>query len=367
MSKSSKPSIIKDNHPLKSFTTLQLGGPAKYFAQPSTLQELLDCLRYAKEKKLPTWILGGGSNIVVADQGLDGLVLQWDAHQKTILQTTDTFVEIKVDGGHDWDELVQWSIAQDLAGLECLSGIPGRVGAAPIQNIGAYGQEICEVFHSVEVLALDTLQISTWEREHCEFAYRQSAFKKMGPGKVLLLHVTLRLRTDTTPTLRYPELQRTLQQRYNSNSYTLQEVRDTVLTLRRKKSMVFDPQDPNSHSAGSFFMNPIVPEEQAEQVFQRVKHTLKDDEKMPRYPAGEGQIKLSAAWLIDRSGLHKGYGDGQIGLSQHHTLALVNRGEGTAQELVEFAQFVQQHVHAFSGIQLHPEPVLLGFDKHPLQ
>lgn len=355
---------------LAGLTTLGIGGDARFFATPSTPDEVLACFAWARREGLSTWVLGGGSNVVIADAGLDGLVLQLQAEHREIEREDADGVLVRVGAGHEWDALVSWSVAQDLAGIACLSGIPGKVGAAPIQNIGAYGQELCEVFVDAQVLDTTTQHVERWDAQRCAFGYRQSALKRGPRGRWVVLELCLRLQRAGRPTLRYPELRRQLGMDSDAplpTSVTLQDVRDAVLTLRRRKSMVVDPDDPNSASAGSFFVNPIIPETQAGQVRARFDAQGVDASNMPCYPAEEGKVKLSAAWLIDHSGLHKGYGDGRVGLSQHHTLALVNRGGASAQELLTFARFVQQHVADFCGITLHPEPVFLGFPDNPLQ
>ncbi len=349
---------------LAPLTSLGIGGPAQYLAQPQTQQVLLDCLRWAKQQKLSHWILGGGSNVVIADQGLPGIVVQWAAKEKQIVHTHNGVVDVRVDGGHHWDDLVAWTVREELAGLECLSGIPGRVGAAPIQNIGAYGQEVKESFLTASVLDLETFEISSWDAERCQFGYRSSALKASAGRRYLVLDVTFRLLHQGPPAVRYAELQRTLEA--SDSSLSLQHVRDTIVQLRRKKSMILDPNDPNSRSAGSFFTNPILRNEQVQEVWERVRNELKPGVKMPQYPAEAGKTKLAAAWLIERSGFSKGDGQGHVGLSLHHSLALINRGGATAQELLAFAHKVQKQVYEYTGVKLHPEPVFLGFANTPL-
>jgi UDP-N-acetylmuramate dehydrogenase len=344
-------------------TTLQLGGDARYFAAPAEREELELCLERARQKQIPWWFLGGGSNVVIADSGLPGLVLQCQAAQQEIVSQTSDEVILEVEAGVNWDAFVQWTVLQGWAGIECLSGIPGNVGAAPIQNIGAYGQEVADVIREVELLDLQNLRWERWDREHCQFGYRDSFFKR-NPGRYFVYAVRFALRPGGAPTLRYGSLANDWK---GKEPPTLQDVRARVLTLRRQKSMVLSPEDPNSRSAGSFFVNPIVSEKEAEDALEQLQKKQGQDLQMPRYPvAEEGKVKLSAAWLIDQSGLYKGYGDGRIGLSEKHTLALVHRGGGTAAELVDFARFVRGHVQEQCSIRLHPEPNFLGFDTPPL-
>lgn len=349
---------VTENIELASLTTLGLGGPAQYLATPSTMEELLACLRWGEEQHLERWILGGGSNVVIADEGLPGLVIQWSAEKRRVVKESGDFVDVQVEGGHDWDALVAWSVGENLAGIECLSGIPGSVGAAPIQNIGAYGQELCETFVKATVLDLETYTTSEWDAERCGFAYRHSALKPSAGRRYLVLDVTLQLTRNGEPAVRYRELQRTLESLEEPITLTL--VRNIVLQLRRKKSMVFDPKDPNSHSAGSFFTNPILPSEDVVQVRANLSHLLAEGQTMPVYPAGEGKEKIAAAWLIERAGFTKGTRWGSVGISEKHALALVNKGGGTTQELLTAARRIQRQVLERTGVLLQPEPVFLA-------
>lgn len=358
------------------FTTMQVGGEAAFFAQPHREDELRGLLSWREKKALPLYVLGGGSNVVVADDGLEGLVLQWRDQSKQVISDDGNDVLVRVGGGHDWDELVAWSVEEGLAGLECLSGIPGCVGASPIQNIGAYGQELCESFVSACVVDLhvlaENMELEEWDRERCAFGYRDSAFKRSVPGRWLVLSVVLRLRRGGEPALRYAELTRTVEALPGWNEADisprerLQLVRDTVIRLRRRKSMVVDASDPNSRSAGSFFVNPVVSVVKAKEVWERMGPFLGEGVTMPQFPAPDGQIKLAAGWLIEKSGLVKGCSWGHVGLSAHHALALINRGGATAFELLQFARFVQLHVEKVSGVTLHPEPRFLGFPANDL-
>jgi len=344
---------VRANVPLAPLTTLRIGGPARYFAGFSGPESLRDALAWARDEALPVHVLGGGSNVIVADAGVDGLVLQ----------PTDTRADWRADGEHvevtlgaavDWDGFVAAAVTRGCAGVECLSGIPGMCGAAPIQNIGAYGQELAEVFVAATVFDRRRAQVDRWDLADCGFGYRDSAFKR-APGRSIVLDVTLRLRKDGAPTLRYPDLLRRLRERA-----TLMDVRRTVMQVRATKGMVVDPADPDSRSAGSFFVNPIVSAALADEAADRLS-----DPGMPRWDVAGG-VKLSAAWLIAHSGMHKGYDDsacggaGRIGLSTKHTLALVNRGGATATELLRFADHVAERVMDASGVSLKREPRVLG-------
>ena len=275
-----------------------------------------EVLAFARGKSLPITLLGGGSNVIVADEGFRGLTLQLKTTGYRSSECADR-VRLSVDAGCDWDELVDTSVEHGWAGIECLTGIPGHVGAAPIQNIGAYGQEVAEVIDSVDVFDLESGSSVTHSREECAFGYRTSHFKRVGGHRLLVTAVHLVLRPDA-PTIRYAELQKRL-----TADASLTAVRDQVRALRASKSMLARG-GPNRHSAGSFFLNPVV----CPQQFQRVK-TLSAEKGIPPdtvpHWTTPGGIKLAAAWLIEQTGFGKGYGAGRVGLSTHHTLALVNR------------------------------------------
>ena len=259
---------------------------------------------------------------------------------------------LRVGGGWPWDEWVAETVARDWAGLECLSGIPGLVGAAPIQNIGAYGQEVAELIRACWVLDWETGEETRIPGEECAFGYRDSRFKRDWKGRFLVTSVEFVLRPEGTPVLRYKELQTKM----DGRPQTLSEVRQMVLSIRRSKSMVWDSSDPNHRSAGSFFMNPIVESAQAERLAQEFPD-------MPSWPSSPGHTKLSAAWLIERSGFLKGWGDGPAGLSSNHVLAVVNRGGACASDLLNVAGQVRRGVAARFQVQLHPEPEFVGFDR----
>lgn len=344
------------NVPLHLHTTLEVGGPARWWAPVRDVAEIRAALAWAHGERLPWWMLGGGSNVLIADAGLPGLVLRHEGAE--VVFGPDATV--RADAGVPWDTLVAAAVARGLGGLECLSGIPGSCGAAPIQNIGAYGQEIAEVVHCVDVLDTATGEVRPLTAAECEFGYRDSRFKR-DPGRHVVLAITLRLQPEGTPTARYAQVADALREiRLQPGAEGLRRVRETVLTLRRSKAMVLDPNDPDSRSAGSFFTNPIVQLPLADAVETRLGGP------MPRWPVSAETVKLSAAWLIENSGMTRGYGEGKVGLSQKHTLALVNRGGATAHDVVTFALEVRDRVLQASGVRLSAEPVLLGFEGNPL-
>jgi UDP-N-acetylmuramate dehydrogenase len=323
---------------------------------------VVEALRWATQRSLPVAVLGGGSNLVINDAGFDGLVIAI-ALRGVHSRVRGSCVELDAAAGEPWDELCAHSVERDLAGLECLSGIPGLVGATPIQNVGAYGQEVAQVISAVRVLDRGSLQLHTLEPEQCGFGYRDSAFKR-DPERCVVLSVIFALRMGGEPSVVYEELARALSLRAGGATPSLQQVRETVLALRRSKSMVLDPGDENGRSAGSFFLNPVVDAEQAERVAQTAVSAglIARGDELPRYPAPDGRVKLAAGWLIERAGFHKGERRGAVGISSRHALALVHHGGGSSGELLAFAREIQSGVRERFGVSLELEPVLLGFD-----
>jgi UDP-N-acetylmuramate dehydrogenase len=343
--------------PLSELTTLRVGGRADRLVVAETESEVIDAVRAADDAGQALLVMGAGSNLLVADQGFHGAVVR----------VATSGVEgggerLWVAAGEPWDEFVMTCVNDRLSGLECLSGIPGLTGATPIQNVGAYGQEVAETIVAVRVLDRHTLTSRTLSASECGFAYRDSAFKRgIGPAAgAIVLEVTFALRPGGAPAVRYPELARALAARHG-DAPSLAEVRDTVIELRRGKSMVLDPSDENHRSAGSFFTNPIVSAEQAAQVLARALAAglVRDASEMPRFEAGAGQVKLAAAWLIERAGFRKGTRRGPVGISSRHALALVHHGGGSSRELLAFADEIRGQVRAVFGVELSLEPVLL--------
>ena len=342
---------IQRDVPLAPLTTLELGGPAKYFVRVDDESALADVLRWAAEEGMPSAILGGGSNLIVPDEGYDGLVVHMG------IGNLDFRGDGTVDAGAGvpWETVVDGAVSRDWAGLECLTGIPGSVGATPIQNVGAYGQEVAEVVAKVRVLRRDTLALEELGPEDCGFGYRQSLFKRE-PGRFVVVGVRFALRPHGAPTVRYAELQRTI-----GSDATLAAVRRTVLDLRRRKSMVIDPHDPNHRSAGSFFLNPVVPDAEAQRVVEQAvrENVVSAPADVPVYPAANGEVKLAAGWLIEKSGIAKGTRRGAIGVSTQHALALVHHGGGTTSDLLAFADEIRARVYDRFGVHLEREPRVL--------
>ena len=330
--------------PLAPLTTLGIGGPAKFFVRADSVDAVREALASAKERALPVLVLAGGSNVLIPDEGFDGLVIQVDLRGITIESEDAESVIVNVAAGERWDDFVDFAVASGWAGIECLSGIPGSAGATPIQNVGAYGQDVSETIIHVEVLERETgrvIDLTNWD---CNFAYRSSIFKHAAKDRYVVVSVTYRLRPNAPATVRYPELRAYLEDRRIALD-DLGAVREAVIAIRKRKGMVLDPNDPDTRSDGSFFTNPIV-------AADRVP------EGAPSFPSAEG-VKLSAAWLIEHAGFHKGFVHGNVGISTKHTLAIVNRGGGTAAEVLELVRMIQDGVRERFGVELQPEPVFV--------
>ena len=348
--------VIRDAVPLAPLTTLELGGPARHFVDADDDATILEALRWAEGRRLPAAILGGGSNLVVGDGGFDGLVVRIATRGRRFDPVGGETL-VTVAAGEPWDPLVAETVGRGMGGVECLSGIPGLVGATPIQNVGAYGQEVAETIRSVRVLERGTWRTRELPPAECRFGYRDSAFKHE-PERFVVLGVTFALRPGAAPTLRYRELAEAL-----ANPHpTLAEARAAVMALRGRKSMLVVPGDPNRRSAGSFFMNPILEPAEADQVAARAGD---DETSMPRWPAPGGRVKLSAGWLIERAGIGRGLRRGAVGVSSAHALALVHHGGGTTAALLALAREVTSAVRARFGVELQPEPTLLGLGSGP--
>ncbi|HEV2750187.1 MAG TPA: UDP-N-acetylmuramate dehydrogenase [Gemmatimonadales bacterium] len=357
---------IREHVPLAPYTTLGLGGEARYFADCETEDKVRAALAYGAERQLPVYILGGGSNVVFADAGFPGLVLRVTIGG--VEYRDGPHPEVWVGAGLDWDALVSTAVERGWTGIECLSGIPGTVGGTPIQNVGAYGQEIAETLVSVTCLDRTTLERRTFTAQECGFGYRDSRFKRADRGRYVVLDVTLRLARDRAPRLRYAELRDAVARKIAIDAVPTAQavrlVRETVLALRRGKSMVLDPGDPNTRSVGSFFTNPVL----TPAAFAALEAQWRGGQQgqvsqIPTFPA-EGGVKVPAAWLVERAGFAKGYRQGGVGvgvgvgISSRHALALVNFG-GTSAELLALAERVRAGVEARFGVRLEFEPEIV--------
>jgi UDP-N-acetylmuramate dehydrogenase len=348
--------LLQENVPLAPLTTFLIGGPARFFVEAKSVGEVQEAVTFANTKELPLFVLGGGSNLVVADSGWPGLVLKiaipgidrhpGDRDGKTIFD---------VGAGEPWDRFVSHAVAAQCAGVECLSGIPGSVGATPVQNVGAYGQEVSETIDSVEALDLKHGQVRELCNEACGFFYRSSIFNTSERGRFIILRVTYALIPGGQPHLEYVDLKRHFEGRETPPN--LAETREAVRHIRARKGMLIVEGDPDSRSAGSFFKNPVLSEQQHEDLKKRA---AAKNLTIPSYPALDRNRKISAAWLVEHSGFSRGYGVGHVGISTKHALAIVNRGGATATEVLAMKDQIQQRVEELWGVRLEPEPVFVG-------
>ena len=345
--------MLQTDQLLAPHTTIQLGGPARHFAACRTLEEVRYALRWATAQKLPVQVLGGGSNVLFDDEGFAGLVLKVELFGLRFAEQEGA-VLVAAAAGQSWDGLVAECVRRGLTGIECLAGIPGLVGATPIQNVGAYGQEVKDTIAAVHGLDRGTLEPVVWTNAQCGFAYRQSRFKGVDKDRYLITEVCYRLEPEGVPKIRYPELRRHLGEgaELGQGQAALAAVREAVLQLRRGKSMVYNPQDPDARSVGSFFLNPLLGEGELVAFRDRLGGL-----QPPLFPAPEG-TKVPAAWLVEQSGFPKGFRRGGAGISGKHTLALVNCG-GTTRQLLELAEEIRAGVRARFGITLELEPVVV--------
>ncbi|MGD0521409.1 MAG: UDP-N-acetylmuramate dehydrogenase [Terracidiphilus sp.] len=411
--------LLEENKPLAPFTTFGIGGPARWFVEAASEDEVVAATAWARERGTRLFVLGGGSNLLVSDAGFDGLVLrvglrgivvapvedQDDCSSRIPAEHTsgakaqaqsaafaarlkphsidedlsmgtpvkscpDTkqgfsaackALTYQVAAGEDWEHCVQQTIEDGCAGLECLAGIPGTVGGTPVQNVGAYGQEVASVIERVRAFDLRQEAFVEFTAAECGFSYRRSRFNSVDRGRYIVTRVDYRLTPGGAPTLRYAELERAvLESRPEGGEASLAEVAAVVRRVRRSKGMLLVDGDPDCRSAGSFFKNPVVSEEQVRRIAEC------SEKEPPRFPAEEGAgniglVKVPAAWLIEQAGFKKGYALGAAGISSRHTLALVNRGGASAAEILALADRITDAVEARFGIRLEMEPVMVGF------
>lgn len=351
--------IVQYQTSLAPFTTLRVGGPARELVVAETERDLIDAVRESDAREEPVFVLGGGSNVLVADEGFGGRVVRV-ATRGVVSSREGDRVEMRAAAGEPWDDVVALSVNDDLAGIECLSGIPGLAGATPIQNVGAYGQEVSDTVTRVRVWDRVERRVDELPASACGFGYRDSVFKREARDRFVVLDVTFALTPGGAPSLRYGELTRAFER--TGLAPTLSATRSTVIALRRAKSMVLDEADPDSRSAGSFFVNPVVDVDEADAVEARARAlgALREGESMPRFAAESGRVKLAGAWLIERAGVAKGTRRGPVAVSRKHALALVHHGGGTTRELLALAREVRDAVRDAFGVEIAPEPVLVG-------
>lgn len=348
---------IQENVALAPFTTLRVGGPARYFAEARTTEDVREAVEYAQAKHLRLFTLGGGSNLVVSDAGWPGLVLKIGILGVNHRHSHNGPV-FDAGAGEEWDAFVAVTVAHNCSGVECLSGIPGTVGGTPVQNVGAYGQEVADTIQSVRVFDLQTMREDELTNKECGFAYRTSIFNTTAQGRYIVLQVSYALPHGGDAHIAYADLKKYFAGR--TTAPTLAETRDAVRNIRASKAMLITEGDADSRSAGSFFKNPVLSTEDA----ARLKRlTNERNLEIPSYPVERGQIKVSAAWLVEHSGFRKGFVTGNVGISSKHALAIVNRGAATAAEVIALKNQIQEAVQKEWGIRLAPEPVFVGFGK----
>ena len=345
---------VHQHVPLAPLTTFQVGGPARYFVEARGESDVCAAVAEARSREWPLFVLGGGSNLVISDAGWPGLVLK--IALTGIAERRDgACMLFDAAAGEDWDRFVAHTVARDCAGIECLSGIPGTVGGTPVQNVGAYGQDVSETITSVRVLDTSRGEMRDLENSDSGFAYRTSIFNTRERGRYIVLRVTFALAPGGLPRLEYADLKRHFAGR--STPPTLAETREAVRAIRLSKAMLIVPGDDDCRSAGSFFKNPVVAREALERLQARAG-------PVPNFPAKDGMVKITAAWLVEHAGFPKGLSRGPVGISRKHALAIVNRGGATAADIIALKNEIQQRVLDKFGIELHPEPVFVGFDQH---
>jgi UDP-N-acetylmuramate dehydrogenase len=340
---------------LAPLSTLGIGGPARWLLRAEYAEEVAAAHRWAAHRDVPLFVLGGGSNLVIADEGIDGLVLQMTSVGGEFKRRGDLVVA-EVSAGEPWDRFVEATVIRGLSGIECLSGIPGTVGGTPIQNVGAYGQEVAETIEAVTALDRTVGALVQIPAKECGFAYRMSRFKGTDAGRFIVLGVTFVLRRGPA-TVRYPDLRRHLEGA-GIVEPTVLDVREAVLAVRRSKGMVIDPADPDSRSVGSFFMNPVVTATERDRIGEA------GGAAVPGFDVPDG-VKVPAAWLIERAGFQKGMTEGAAGISSKHPLAIVNRGGATARDVLRLASRIKRGVEDRFGVRLKPEPLFVGFGPDP--
>jgi UDP-N-acetylmuramate dehydrogenase len=349
--------LIKENHPLAGLTTFDTGGPARYYAAVSSDRDVVDALGFACGKRVPVFVLGGGSNLLISDDGFPGLVIH-NRIKGYEVRPEGGLVRVSSGAGEDWPGFVDRCVAAGLRGIECLAGIPGTVGASPVQNIGAYGQDVSETITAVSAVETDSGNVVSLSSEECAFGYRRSLFNSAARGKYIVTAVDFGLAPGGIPALRYPELQR----RFSGGcGVTLSGVRDAVKEIRNSRGLLVGEGFDTFRSAGSFFKNPVVQAEAFCDIEERVKRA--GGCSGWAWPMEDGSIKISAACLIERVGFRPGHRSGSAGISPRHSLVIINYGDATSGEIAGFAAHVQEKVFEEFGLLLAPEVRLVGFSR----
>jgi UDP-N-acetylmuramate dehydrogenase len=350
----------QENIPLAPLTTFNVGGPARYFIDAHSEHEVSEAVALAFARKLPLFVLGGGSNLLVSDSGWPGLVLKISLAGVEFEGDLQKML-FHAGAGENWDSLVALAVSKNCGGIECLSGIPGTVGGTPVQNVGAYGQEVSETITHVRALEIASGAVLDLSNNDCGFYYRSSIFNGTRRNEFIVLEVSYRLCRNAESKIEYADVKNFFATS-KVGKPTLQQVRDAVRSIRQSKAMLLVEGDEDCRSAGSFFKNPIVSAAEADRI-QALAEKRAPGKTMPRYPAADGQVKLAAAWLVEQSGFSKGYTLGPVGISRKHSLAIVNRGGATAKDILALKDAIQKKVFDLWGVSLQPEPVFVGFDR----
>lgn len=353
---------ILENILLKDYTTIKLGGPARYFTECSTIDELREAVRFAKGKGLKIFVLGGGSNVVFDDKGFDGLIIKINLTGIRVVSKLEDRVFIKVNAGEVWDNFVDYAVRNNYGGIECMSFIPGLVGATPIQNVGAYGQEVKDVIIQVKAFSINDEKIEIFTKDECDFSYRSSIFKTDLNGSFIITSILFQLYRRKFTEVSHKELANYIKQNYilrlsEEGEPPLAVIREAVYKLREMKSMIVNPQDPNSVSCGSFFINPIITDSEFIKLQEKCGTDLKFDVLAPN------KIKISAAYLIEKAGFPKGFMLHGVGISSKHSLALVNKG-GTFMQLMELINEIKTSVFEKFDIELTEEPIIVKSEQN---
>jgi UDP-N-acetylmuramate dehydrogenase len=352
------PIHIQEQVLLAPYTTFRIGGPARYFCEVTSEAELVEAVQFAREARLKIFVLGGGSNLLVGDEGFDGLVMHMAIGEPLILSSDGNFAEYVAAAGMDWNAFVLQVCEQGISGVECLAGIPGSVGGTPVQNVGAYGQEVASTIVEVRAFDLEAMEFVTLSHEACGFAYRHSIFNTTQRGRYVVTAVRFRFDLAAKPNLTYADLKRHFADWDAGRAApTALDVYHAVRAIRHGKGMLLVEGEADCRSAGSFFKNPVV----ASAVLERVAANLAMPvDEIPHWPIGEGQVKLPAAWLLEKAGFTKGFVLGHAGISSRHTLALINRGHATAADMMALRDRIRSEIEARFGIRLEQEPVQPG-------
>jgi UDP-N-acetylmuramate dehydrogenase len=348
--------IPKSDVPVAEWCTLGVGGAARWFYEAVDEGAVIDALAWAQQRGARVHILGGGSNVVFADEGFDGLVVRVNVRGVTRNDAIGRTL-FRAGAGEAWDPFVAMTVEEGCAGLECLSGIPGQVGGTPVQNVGAYGQEVSSVITAVHAVDRRTHAVVTLSNDDCLFGYRTSRFKVVDHDRFVVTRVDFALASGAAPTLTYTDVIAYFEAAGN-RSPSLAQMRDATLAIRRRKGMVIEPGNPANRSVGSFFVNPVITREHFDRLFAAAP-------SMPYYLVGEGALKVPAAWLIERAGFAKGYTRGPVGISPFQAQAIVNLGGATAAEILHLAADIKRAVSRCFDVVLQPEPVFVGFPSSP--